>query len=138
MYAHAYTQQRFTVGVCFHSFYIAFISVTQMERRGKEREDEGSVKEGGRILLFHYYSPTPPLLCSSDYAVAEGLEDISISCIHQPCRLRLLMIGSLYCLFYLRMHSMVSEISNLLATKCLKLREDFCTLQFRFGFSNIF
>lgn len=51
-----------------------------MERRRKEREDEGSVKEGGRILLFHHYSPTPPLLCSPDYAVAEDVEHISIAC----------------------------------------------------------
>ncbi|KAL1271644.1 hypothetical protein QQF64_030660 [Cirrhinus molitorella] len=54
-----------------------------MERIGKEREDEGSVKEGGRILLFPHYSPTPPLLCSPDYAVAEGVEHISIACMVQ-------------------------------------------------------
>lgn len=74
-----------------------------MERRGKEREDEGSVKEGGRVLLFHYYSPTPPLLCSPDYAVAEGVEHISIACM------------------VLALQTQGSEISNLLATKCLKI-----------------
>ncbi len=77
-----------------------------MERRGKEREDEGSVKEGGRILLFHYYSPTPPLLCSPDYAVAEGVEHISIACMI----LRLSMISSLYCKFCPWIHRMWSEI----------------------------